>query len=227
MHILIVEDEKKIADAVKRLLEEAKLTVTTVYTGMDALHAVEIHDYDAIVLDLKLPDIDGIEVCKQMRSLGVCAPILMVTSRRDTDSKVAGLDAGADDYLSKPFSFEELAARVRALLRREYSGKPTVLSVRGIVLDFTKYIVHKDGTPIMLTLREYKVLDYLMRHVNQVCTKIMLEEHIWGSRYEHESNIIEVTISRLRKKLEKVGETDFITTRHGFGYTIEDNSILR
>lgn len=222
MHILIIDDEKKIALQIKRALEDAQFTTTVVHTGKEAVRKTEVFEFDVIILDYYLPDIDGIDVCKQMREKGVTAPILMLTVRDDIESRVSGLDAGADDYLIKPFSYEELTARLRALLRRDREGKSSELCIKDLELNPSKYTVKYKERNISLTSKEYKLLDYLMRHVNQVCTKLMLEEHIWGSRYGHMGNIVEVTISRLRRKLDKVGVGNFITTRHGLGYVVED-----
>ncbi len=222
MHILAVEDDKKISSHIKRSLEDAQFTVTCVFDGATALQKTESYTYDAIILDLMLPDMNGIEICEQIRQTNKTVPVLMLTSQSDIDNKVSGLNAGADDYLCKPFSFEELIARLRALMRRGGEVAETELTITGVTINPIKYTVHVNNDFISLTSREYKMLEYMMRHANQVCTKLMVEEHVWGTRYEQESNIIEVTLSRLRKKIENAGVPNFIKTRHGLGYVIDD-----
>ncbi len=220
MHILIVEDELKIANFLRRGLKEEHYAVDVAYDGEDALDKFEINAYDLILLDLMIPKIDGIAVCKKIRSLNTNIPILMLTAKDSVESKVAGLDAGADDYLTKPFSFAELSARVRALLRRgTRAGDHVVLEIDDLRLNPATKQVTRNNKSIALTAREFALLEYFMRNPNTVLTKTQLLEHVWDYSYDGLSNIVETYVKYLRKKLHLNAKAkELIHTRRGSGY---------
>lgn len=223
MQILIVEDETKIANLIRKGLQEENYSADIASDGEEALYKFDINQYDLVILDLMLPKIDGINVCKEMRKRTASVPIIMLTAKDAVDDRVLGLDAGADDYLIKPFAFSELRARIRALLRRGNKADPTILSVADITLNPVNKEVKRAGKNVLLTAREYALLEYFLRHPNQVLTKTQLLEHVWDYSYEGLSNIVETYIKYLRKKLQ-VDKTskDIIHTRRGLGYIMEN-----
>ena len=222
MHVLVAQDGRRVDEHIKRIFERAKLTVTISHTGEEVLEKASIGEFDIILLDAPLPDLDECDVCRDIRKMHVLTPILVLTSCQTVAQKIASLDAGADDCLVKPFSFDELLARIRALLRRGTDIQDNKIQIGDVELDSSKYVVHRNGEEILLTSKEYKLLNYLMRNPNRLCTKSMLEEHVWGHFHLRNSNVIEVTMSRLRKKMNQPGGDEFITTRRGIGYVIED-----
>lgn len=224
MTILVVEDEIKITRFIKKGLEMEHYTVETAYDGKEGLEKAEINSYDLIILDIMLPKINGIEVCKKLREKKVETPIIMLTARDTVDDRVRGLDAGADDYLIKPFAFGELLARIRALLRREKTVKSTKLEVADLTLDPTTHEVHRGGKEIPLSSKEYRLLDYMMRRPGQVCTRTMIGEHIWGYNFTEDSNVIDVYISYLRRKIDNSFRQKLIHTVRDVGYKIQDKS---
>jgi DNA-binding response OmpR family regulator len=219
VRILVAEDEKKVASFIKKGLEDEAYSVDVAYTGPDAEYLAEMTPYDLIVLDLMLPGKDGVEVCASLRQRGIKTPILMLTARVTLQDKVAGLDSGADDYLTKPFAFEEFLARVRALLRRGAGGDLLPLKVGDLVLDRAARKARRGELEIVLTNREFALLEYLMRRVGQVLSRAVLAEQVWGIAFDSESNVIDVTVSHLRSKLE---DPPLIHTVRGFGYTLRD-----
>ncbi|MBI5071507.1 response regulator transcription factor [Candidatus Falkowbacteria bacterium] len=220
MTILVVEDEYKITRFIQRGLEMEHYTVDVAYDGEEALNKLGVNDYDLIILDLMLPKKDGIEVCKEIRARKIDAPVIMLTARDTIEDRIKGLDQGADDYVVKPFAFGELLARIRALLRREKTVKRSVLQVADLVLDPATHEVTRAGTPIPLTSKEYRLLDYFMRRPGQVCTRTMIGEHIWGYNFIDSSNVIDVSVSNLRKKVDGDLPLQLIKTVRNVGYKI-------
>lgn len=219
MRLLIVEDENKIATYLKQGLEETGYAVDLAQDGLEALDWVEFVTYDIIVLDLMLPKIDGLEVCRRMREMKIATPILMLTARDTIENRVEGLDAGADDYLVKPFAFEELVARLRALSRRAHiEPASTVLTVADLSLDTTTQLAERSGMMIELTAKEYAVLEYLMRNANQVLSRDMIADRVWNYEREHRSNIVDVYIRNLRRKIDDNSDVKLIQTVRGSGY---------
>jgi len=226
MTILLVEDEQKITRFIKRGLELEHFTVDVAYNGEEALHLIEINGYDLIVLDVMLPKKDGLEVCREIRKSNISTPILMLTAKDLIDDKIQGLDSGADDYMVKPFAFGELLARVRALLRREKSVKQTKLQIDTLVLDPATHEVTRNGKEIPLTSKEYRLLDYFMRRPNQVCTRTMIGEHVWGYNFAQNSNVIDVYISYLRKKVDTGFANKLFSTVRDVGYKIKGEKLV-
>lgn len=222
MRVLVVEDEQKLAEGIKKGLEKNAYAVDVLGDGEQALTRISVHrdDYDIVILDLMLPSLSGLEVCTKARALGVVVPILILTARAETDNKVKLLLAGADDYLVKPFSFEELLARMQALLRRPKEKMPDVLKVHDIELDPTTHLVKKDETPISLTLKEFMLLEYFMRHPNEVINREDLLTHLWDFNYESFSNVIDVHVKNLRRKIGEAGADGILETVRGIGYRL-------
>jgi len=225
MTILVVEDEIKISKFIRKGLEMEHYTVDTAYDGEEALEKVQINNYDIIILDIMIPKINGIEVCRKIRENKIDTPVIMLTAKDTIDDRVKGLDVGADDYLTKPFAFGELVARIRALLRREKMVKPTKLEIGDLTLDPQTHEVHRGGKEIPLSSKEYKLLDYMMRRPGHVCTRTMIGEHIWGYNFTDDSNVIDVYISYLRKKIDSGFKTRLLHTVRDVGYKIQDKSI--
>lgn len=222
MIILVVEDEKKIASFVKRALEMEKYTVELASSGEKALEKMETQDYDLVILDIMLPGIDGFEVCKKARGMNIYTPIIMLTAKTQVEDRIKGLDSGADDYLIKPFSIDELLARVRSLLRREKKSLSPTLKISDLILDPRSHEVRRKGRELELTSKEYKILDFLMRRENQVCTRNMIGEHVWGFDFNPLSNVIDAHISNLRRKVDGKSCIKLISTVRGGGYKIKN-----
>jgi len=221
MRILLVEDEPKMAAAIARGLRQEGYAVDTATTGDEALFQARVYDYDAIVLDVMLPGRDGFEVCRTLRDEERWAPVLMLTALDQVADRVNGLDSGADDYLVKPFSFGELLARVRALLRRRPRERPAVLCAAGVELDPASHTVSRDGEPVDLTAREFSLLRFMMEHPSDVLTRTSLLEHVWDENYVGPSNVVDVYVGYLRRKLERPFGRPLIRTVRGVGYTLE------
>lgn len=224
MKILLVEDEQKLASALAKGLGLEGYTVDTIPDGKKALTRISLHrsDYDLIILDLMLPSMDGLEICKQVRELDITTPILVLTARNETDTKVQLLLSGADDYLVKPFSFAELVARVRALLRRPNESLPQSLKVGDIELNPVERRVMREGKEIPLTLKEFGLLEYFMRHPNQVVNREDLLNHLWDFNYVGFSNVVDVHVKNLRRKLDSSGGTSSLETVRGIGYRLAE-----
>jgi heavy metal response regulator len=220
VRILIVEDEQPIAAFMRQGLTEAGYAVDMAADGAEALHWVEIAEYDVIILDLMLPEVDGLSVCSTLRRRGVRTPVLMVTARDAVDDRVAGLDSGADDYLVKPFAFAELLARIRALLRREPVFKGTVLQVADLMLDTVSHSVRRGDRSIALTSKEYSLLEFLMRHPNQTLSRAVIAEHVWNYDFDNVTNLIDVYIFALRRKIDEAHQTKLLHTVRGVGYRL-------
>jgi two-component system OmpR family response regulator len=221
MRVLVVEDEVKIARAIRRGLEHEGYATDVVSTGEEAILRATEHDYDAVVLDVMIPAPDGFAVCRQMRARNRWAPVLMLTARDSVEDRIRGLDAGADDYLVKPFSFGELLARLRALLRRAPAERPATLRVGDVALDPSGHVVTRAGQPVELSAREFALLEFLMRHPGQVLTRTAMLEHVWDYRYDGDSNVVDVYIGYLRRKLEEPFGVPLIRTVRGVGYILD------
>ncbi len=223
MQILIVEDEEKIANLLRRGLLEERYTVDIARDGEEALYKFEINEYDLILLDLMIPKVNGMEVCKKIRKTNTSIPILMLTAKDAVEDKIIGLDAGADDYVAKPFSFSELVAHIRALLRRGKRADPVILHLDALTLNPATKTAKRGDKNIVLTTREYELLEYFMRNQKVVLTKTQILEHVWDYNYEGLSNIVETYVKYLRKKLRTTPkDKELIHTRRGSGYIFTD-----
>jgi two-component system OmpR family response regulator len=220
MRVLIVEDEVKMASLTRRALREEGLLADVAITGHDALWMATTARYDAIVLDVMLPDIDGFETCRRLREQDVWAPVLMLTARDSVEDRVAGLDGGADDYVIKPVSFEELLARIRALIRRGAPEKPTVLTAGDLRLDPAAHRAWRGDVELQLTAKEFTVLEAFMRRPGELLGKRAILEHGWDYAYEDRSNIVEVYVGYLRAKIDRPFGTESIETVRGAGYRL-------
>jgi DNA-binding response OmpR family regulator len=222
MRILVAEDDPRLGTSLKKGLEESHYAVDLVTDGEEALSVGLAVPYNLIILDIMLPHMNGFEVCKQLRNQKRMTPILFLSALSGLDHRVSGLDIGADDYLTKPFAFRELEARVRALLRREGPSKTSELSFLDITLDTRSHEVRRGEREISLTSKEYVLLELLMRHPGQVLSRGMIAEHMWNIDADHLSNVIDVYIRYLRRKLCEAGESDVIHTIRGFGYQLKE-----
>ena len=222
MRILVVEDEHRIANSIKKGLEQERFAVDVTYSGTDGFDLASTEDYDGIILDIMLPEMSGIEICKNLRKNKIHIPILMLTAKGQTEDKVQGLDAGADDYMTKPFSFDELLARVRALTRRQGKIIKTVLSVEDLSLDNKQYLVKRGSQIIKLSSKEFSLLEYLITNKNTIITKDQIINHVWDYDADILPNTIEVYIKNLRNKIDKPfpNRKTLINTVRGFGYKI-------
>lgn len=217
MRLLVVEDEHKIANAIKKGLEQEAYAIDVAYDGTSGFDLASTEDYDVIILDLLLPGMDGITICKKLRREKIHTPILMLTARGELGDKVAGLNAGADDYLVKPFAFEELLARIRALIRRPKQSLGNVLTYKDLSFNPLTFEVKRAGKPINLSKKEFALLEYLLRHKGKILSKDQIIAHVWDYEADILPNTIEVYIGYLRKKL---GKPEVIKTIKGFGYKI-------
>jgi len=222
MYILIVEDEKKVAGFLKKGLQEERYTVDVAYDGEEALAQAEMNHYDLIILDIMLPKKDGMEVLNQLRAHRISTPILMLTAKDSLQDKVQGLDSGADDYLTKPFAFAELLARIRALLRRGKPASEVSLKAADLILDPAMHKVQRAGKPIELTSKEYALLEYLLRNKGQVLTRALISEHVWGYRFDTGTNIVDVYVNYLRNKIDSDFDKKLIHTVRGVGYALKE-----
>lgn len=223
MRILVVEDEEKVASFVKKGLEQSSHTVDVVTNGEDALAFAFAAEYDAIVLDIMLPGRDGLSVVQELRARGNAVPVLALTARGTLEDRIHGLDSGCDDYLAKPFAFDELLARLRALLRRQTGGsRMPRLEYAGLVLDPVTRVVSREGRPIELTNKEYALLELLLRHPGQVFTRTAILESVWGYDFDASSNVLEVYMNFLRKKIDQAGNRKLLHTVRGVGYVLRE-----
>jgi len=219
MRILLVEDEPEAARLLARGLREQAYAVDVAGDGRTAVFRAQTTDYDAVILDLILPKLDGLGVCQELRTAGLSVPILMLTALGEVQSRIAGLDSGADDYLTKPFDFNELLARLRAVIRRGVRPPlPDRLRAGSIELDTRSKEVTKDGQKVRLTAREYSLLEYFVRHPRQVVGRAEIAEHVWDGSYDPFSNVIDVYVQRLRRKMDETDAESVIRTRRGEGY---------
>jgi heavy metal response regulator len=221
MRILLIEDEKKVSNFIKKGLEEEHYAVDTAFDGEEGLFLVEMNEYDLIVLDLMIPKIDGWEVLRKLRGRKNMVPVLVLTAKASVDDIVKGLDSGCDDYLTKPFAFMEFLARVRALLRREKSDKEPLLAVGDLTLSLVTHKVMRKEKEIELTSKEYALLEYFMRNPGKILTRTMISEHVWDSHFDSMTNLVDVYVNYLRKKIDKDFEPKLIHTIRGVGYVIK------
>jgi two-component system OmpR family response regulator len=217
VRVLIVEDELRMASLIRRGLVNEGLAADMAGSGEDALWMAPAHDYDAVVLDVMLPDLDGFEVCRRLRAAGVWAPVLMLTARDSVNDRVAGLDSGADDYLVKPFAFAELLARLRALSRRGETGRPAVLAVGDLRLDPATREVTRGSKGVALSAKEFALLETFMRRPGEVLSRL---EHAWDFAYENRSNVVDVYVRRLRRKIDEPFGRESLETVRGAGYRL-------
>ncbi len=222
MRILVVEDEKKVARFLQQGLEEEHYTVDISHDGNEGLTMAETGSYDVIILDVMLPGKDGFEITRELRSERMTTPILMLTAKIATEDKVAGLDSGADDYLTKPFAFAELLARVRSLLRRGTQEKTIQLTAADLELDTVTHRAHRGGKAIELTAKEYSLLEFLLRNKDRVLSRTIIAEHIWDYHFDTGTNLIDVYINHLRNKVDTGFDLKLIHTVRGVGYVLKE-----
>ena len=222
MRILIVEDEKKVAAFIKKGLEEETYAVDVAYDGEEGLFLASESQFDLIILDLMLPKLDGLEVLSKLREKKVATAILLLTAKDSVEDKVTGLNKGADDYLTKPFAFSELLARVRSLLRRGSADAKTLLQVGDLTLDLVTHKVKRDNVEMELTGKEYSLLEYFMRNEGKVLTRTMIAEHVWDYNFDTFTNVIDVYINHLRKKIDKDYPKKLLHTLRGVGYVMRE-----
>lgn len=223
MHVLVAEDEPRLLRLIARVLRESGHVVETAADGAEALDLALGGEYEALVLDVMLPSLDGFEIARQLRQHKIRTPILMLTARDAVEDRVRGLDAGADDYLVKPFAFEELLARIRALGRRSTEGSDgATLKVGDLTLDLVRHEARRGGRGVELTPKEFALLEYLMRNPGRALTRTQLLDHVWGYDAETASNVVDIYIHYLRTKVEVEGEPQLIRTVRGVGYSIRD-----
>lgn len=222
MRLLLVEDEHRIATTIKKGLEQERYAVDVAFTGTEGYDLASSEAYDLLILDLMLPEMDGLEICKKLREQHIHTPILMLTARSQIVDKIEGLDTGADDYLTKPFSFEELLARIRALLRRPKVSIQTILKVGDLTLDTTTFVVKRNDSTINLSSKEFALLEYLLRHPNMTITKQQIIDHVWNYDSDVLPNTVEVYIKNVRAKIDLPfsDSPPLIQTVRGFGYKI-------
>jgi DNA-binding response OmpR family regulator len=221
MRVLVLEDEHKLAGVLKRGLQEHGYAVDVAYDGEEGLALAELEPYDLIVLDVMLPKLDGLTVCRRLRAEQRNMPVLMLTARDTVNDRVAGLDSGADDYLVKPFAFRELLARARALLRRDGLSRDPVLRAADLEVNTVTREVRRAGRPVELTSKEYALLEYFIRHPNQVLTRTQIAEHVWDYDFVAMSNVVDVYVRYLRRKLGDDGEPRLLRTIRGAGYQLK------
>jgi len=222
MKILVVEDEKKVANFLQKGLKEEQYVVDVAYDGLEGEHLAKTNDYDLILLDIMLPGKDGINILKTLRQCQVNVPVIMLTAKEMVEDKIKGFNAGCDDYISKPFSFEELLVRIRAVLRRGSGALSNVISFADLTLDLISHKVIRAGREIELTAKEYTLLEYLVRNPNRVLTRTMIAEHVWDYNYDSFTNVIDVYINYLRNKVDRGFPTKLIHTVRGVGYVLKE-----
>ncbi|HHF43554.1 MAG: DNA-binding response regulator [Candidatus Aminicenantes bacterium] len=223
MRVLIIEDDRKVAGFLARGLKEEQYAVDVCRDGEEALQLAQLYDYDIIILDIMLPRKDGFTVCRELRAKGIFTPILMLTAKDALEDKVKGLSEGADDYLTKPFSFEELLARIKALFRRSQDYKTTLLKAEDLVLDPLRRTVKRGNQKIELTGKEFALLEYLLRNKGRIISPTMILEHVWDKDYLGGSNVVNVYINHLREKIDRPFAKKLIKTIRGQGFTIDEN----
>ena len=223
MKILLAEDEVDLNNVVTRYLKKNGYSVDSVLDGEEALNYLEYSEYDLVILDIMMPKVDGFEVIKKLRDKGNHTSVLMLTARDSADDKVKGLDLGADDYIVKPFDFNELLARIRAVVRRKYGNSSNKLVIGDLILDTSEKSVIRAGKQIELTGKEYEVLEYLMQSKTRILSRDQIKEHVWDFDYEGDSNIIDVLIKNIRKKIDIEDGKQIIYTKRGLGYVIKED----
>lgn len=221
MKILIIEDEKRLSESIKKGLLEAGFSVDQSFDGEDGLFLATSENYDCIILDIMLPKMDGIEICQKLRQEKKLTPILMLTAKSAVEDITKGLDSGADDYLTKPFSFIELKSRIHALIRRNYQQISPILKISDLELDPIKHLVTQGGNEINLTPKEFAILEFLMRHQGETVTRTAIIEHAWNYSFDGLSNVVDVFITSLRKKIGQQSSQKLIQTVHGVGFRMK------
>ena len=224
MRILIVEDDQSLHRIIRRRLTEEGYAVDGCFDGEDALHYMESEVYDCVILDWMLPKKDGVIVLREFRNHGFRTPVLMLTAKDSVTDRVEGLDAGADDYLTKPFAYDELSARVRALLRRTTESKNNKLQIANLVMDLSMHSVFRGEKEILLTSREYALLEYFLRNQGQVLTRSQIADHVWNYDFDYDSNVVDVYVRYLRNKIDKGYEEPLIHTVRGYGYVVKEEN---
>lgn len=222
MRILVIEDELKLSNNIKQGLIESGFAVDQAFDGEEGQYLAESEEYDAIVLDVMLPKIDGVSLCKELRKKQIKTPILMLTAKARLDDKVEGLDAGADDYLTKPFEFAELKSRINALLRRSHNQAETVLTIGDLVIDPKSHTVERNNKAIYLTAKEFAILEFLARHKDEVVTRTQILEHTWDYNFDSMSNIVDVFVATLRKKIDEGSKKKLLYTVRGVGFKLSE-----
>ena len=222
MRVLVVEDDERVCDMLRRGLTEDGYAIDVARNGIDAIAQATETDYDAIVLDIMLPGADGFEVCRRLRTAQRWAPVLMLTARSQVADRVRGLDSGADDYLTKPFGFEELSARLRALIRRSAAARPTILQAGDLTLNPASHSVMCGRTEIMVSTREFSLLEFLLRHVGEVLTRDEIFQHVWSSPMYSGSNVVDQYVSYLRRKIDRPFGISQLETLRGVGYRLRN-----
>ena len=223
MRILLVEDEQRLSNVIKKGLLEDGFAVDVAYDGEEGQYLAEGEIYDLVILDLMLPKVDGLTLCHNLRDKNIKTPILMLTAKTTIEDKVAGLDSGADDYMTKPFSFLELRSRIQALIRRSKQESSPILKVADLVLDPIKHTVTRKDKNITLTPKEFSILELLLRHKDEVVTRTMITEHAWDYNFDSMSNIVDVFVASLRRKVDKASDKKLIHTVHGVGYRLSES----
>ena len=224
MRLLLVEDEERLSNNIKKGLVEQGFAVDQAFDGEEGQFLAESEEYDAMILDIMLPKKDGVSVCKELRSKDIKTPVLMLTAKSLIEDKVTGLDSGADDYLTKPFSFDELKSRIYALIRRSNNQVKTEIVIADLKVDPKKHEVTRGGKVIKLTPKEFAVLEFLLTHKDEIVTRTQILEHVWDYNYDGMSNIVDVFITTLRRKVDKGHTKQLIHTLHGVGYKISENA---
>ena len=220
MRILIIEDERRLNNIIKKGLIEAGFAVDQVFDGEEGQYLAESESYDLIILDIMLPKINGVDLCRELREKNITTPVLMLTAKSSTEDKVAGLDSGADDYLTKPFSFIELRSRIQALIRRSHQETAPILKAEDLELDPLKHLVKRGQKSVKLTPKEFAILELLLRRQDEVVSRTMLIEHVWDYNFDGLSNVVDVFVGSLRKKINSGAKIKLIQTLHGVGYKI-------
>ncbi len=224
MRLLIIEDEQRLANVLKKGFTEDGFAVDVSFDGEDGLFLASSESYDAIILDITLPKLDGVGVCRELRAKGLRTPIIILTAKITLEDKIAGLDTGADDYLTKPFAFMELRSRVHALIRRNSHDLSTQLTIADLIVDPIKHSIVRDGNHITVTPKEFSVLELLLRHKDEVVTRTMITEHVWDYNFDGMSNVVDVFVASLRRKIDKKAKLKLIHTIHGVGYKISETA---
>ena len=220
MRILLIDDEKRLSEVIKKGLSEEGFAVDQAFDVEEGLYLAELESYDLVILDVMLPKMDGVTVCKELRKKQINTPILMLTSKNQLIDKVTGLDAGADDYLTKPFEFMELKSRIQALLRRSHKQTESSIRIDTLEVDPLQHIAKRDGKELNLTPKEFAILELLARHKNEAVTRTQIIEHTWDYNFDSMSNVVDVFIATLRKKVDGGQKTKLLHTVHGVGYKL-------
>ncbi len=224
MKILVVEDEKALNNILKKLLVKMEYQVDTAFDGLQALQILQHNEYDVVIMDIMMPKMNGYKCVEQMRIKKINTPVIMLTAKDGLNDKITGLNIGADDYLVKPFEFEELLARINALIRRKYGNSNNILQVDTLSINTENKTVTRDNIEIKLTAKEYQILEYLVRNENKILSREQIRQHVWEYDYDTESNVIDVLIKNIRKKIDVNNSKPLIHTKRGLGYTIRSEN---